>query len=94
MISKVMAMAPILKCVPMTLCNVNVAQMSTYKYVVPSTLTSIKARSFAAPADSGVDAVKEMTKIEEWEKYVKTISNDTPIIVEFFAKLVTIPKFA
>ena len=45
-----------------------------------------QARTFA---DAGADdAVKELTKPEDWENYAKKVSDEKPVIVEFFAKYV------
>ena len=44
----------------------------------------IKGRSFAVQEKA--DNIKELGKAEEWENYATKVSEETPLIVEFFAK--------
>jgi len=41
------------------------------------------AKSYATGTD---ESVHELKKAEEWENYASKISNEKPVIVEFFAK--------
>ncbi len=59
-----------------------VPQIGMFKPIAAATgLASVRA--FASAAD---ESIKELTKPEEWDEYAKKVSDEKPVIVEFFAK--------
>ena len=60
-------------------------QLAACKTPIYSKLALVKGRSFATK-EKVESNIKELTKMEDWEDYSNKVSNETPLIVEFFAK--------
>ena len=56
--------------------------MITRPIFEPSMLVSLRPRYFAEASKHIIDLEKE----EDWDKYANKMSNEKPVIVEFFAK--------